>query len=82
MNLTITKITFMHGACSNIECPVCKDGTNMEVDTWLRKKLNVISTGAPRSPWWTVEEQNGDCYRILRGDLKKPGYYDKNPEAQ
>jgi hypothetical protein len=80
MKLTLTKIEFMHGECSNTGCPICKGGTYQDADTWLRKILTVEASGLPKSPWWDVVESNGDCYRALRGDLRLPGYYDKNPE--
>ena len=84
MNLTITKISFMHGSCSDSDCPLCGDphsnSSIKEVDSWLRQYLTILETGCPDSPWWLVEESKGDCYRTLRGDERHPGYYDKNPD--
>ncbi len=82
MKLTYTKIAFMHGQCNNSECPVCRNAPTAEIDIWLRQYLTVQKTGSPKSPWWEVAEPNGDCYRKLRGNLRKPGFYDQNPEAQ
>jgi hypothetical protein len=90
MQLTITKIRFMHGKCSDAECPVChwrtpKDGgdarsmawNKKRVTAWLKKLLTVQPCAAkPDSPWWNVKEEVGTCYRKLRGDLRPPGFYD------
>lgn len=80
MNLTITKIQFMHGRCSDPDCPVCTHRYK-EVPEWLEKRLTIVRVGFPRSPWWEVKESNGDCYRRLRGDLRRPGFYDLNPDV-
>lgn len=69
----------MHGQCTEQDCPVCVNGTYQDADKWLKSKLKVVLSGLPKSPWWEVEESNGDCYRKLRGDLRKPGFYDFNP---
>ena len=95
-NLTITKIKFMHGECDESECPVCRWWTpkggatpktmawnKKRVTEWLKARLTVLpARSKPDSPWWNVEEENGDCYRKLRGNLRNPGYYDEHPEAQ
>jgi hypothetical protein len=52
------------------------------MDEWLRKRLTVITKGAPKSPWWQVKEPNGDCYRKLRGNRRQPGFYVQNSTAQ
>jgi hypothetical protein len=81
--LTWTKIGFMHGACDRADCPVCDDldSSIARVDAWLRCRLTVTGTGVPDSPWWNVVESNGECYRKLRGNLRRPGFYDRNPDA-
>ena len=95
-NLTITKIKFMHGECDEAECPVCRWWTpkhaatpktmawnKKRVTEWLKARLTVLpARSKPDSPWWNVEEENGDCYRKLRRNLRNPGYYDEHPEAQ
>lgn len=80
MKLTYTKIKFMHGRCSSKNCPVCNGNSISSINLWLCARLTILSTGSPKSPWWLVRESNGDCYRLLKGDLRKPGYYDLNPE--
>ena len=83
MKLTWTKISFMHGQCDDDLCPICgRNSSIADIDLWLRKYLTIEKTGSPKSPWWEVREQNGDCYRALRGNLRHPGYYDQNPDAQ
>jgi hypothetical protein len=92
--LTITKIKFMHGECSADECPVChwtageittaaKIYNKKLVTQWLETYLILLpDESKPDSPWWVVENTNGDCYRKLQGDLRYPSYYTKNPNAQ
>ena len=94
--LTITKVKFMHGKCTDAGCPVCGWTTpeggatpqpmarnKTRVTQWLEARLTLLPTRAkPESPWWEVEEPNGDCYRKLRGDLRPPGYYRKHPKAE
>ena len=94
--LTISKIQFMHGTCDENECPVCrwwtpKTGATPKtmtwnckrVQPWLAARLTVLPCKKkPDSPWWLVQEENGDCYRKLKGNLRNPGYNDQNPEAQ
>ena len=86
MNLTITKISYMHGQCNEKFCPLCKGNKEHDprqnINEWIHSKLTVVSTGYPNSPWWEVEEENGDCYRTLRGNMRLPGYYDKNPHVK
>lgn len=79
--LTWTKIGLMHGACDMADCPVCEASCRSVplVDAWVRARLTVFATGAPVSPWWMVSESNGECYRKLRGNLRKPGYHDTGP---
>lgn len=76
----------MHGRCSVVGCPVCspcveRESSIEKLDTWLRMRLTVVSSGMPHSPWWEVEQSNGDCYRKLRGNLRHAGYYDRNPDV-
>lgn len=70
----------MHDRCTDKICPLCTANKKLTVNEWIHMHLTVTETGWPRSPWWNVEESNGDCYRALRGDLRPPGYYDQNPD--
>lgn len=86
MNLTITKIIFMHGQCDEELCPLCKGSKErnpkQNINEWVHLRLSVVKTGYPKSSWWEVEESNGDCYRALRGNLRPLGYYDTHPDVQ
>ena len=77
INITATKIEFMHGECDNWKCPICRRGSVWEYNDWINERLTVVKTGFPRSPWWVVEEETGDCYRKLRGNKRLPGFYDR-----
>lgn len=73
MNLTITKIEFMHGACDDKNCPICNDRNFKSIQKthyWVRQRLTVLNSGYPKSPWWEVKQSNEECYRILKGNKR------------
>lgn len=81
MKITFTKAEFMHGRCNEKTCPFCTAKNRYEsnidkVDEYIKIKLTVIKTGAPKSPWWDVKEDVKQCYQKLRGNLRHKGFYD------
>ena len=77
MNLTITKIKYMHFQCTDKECPICSNDSLEEIDKYIRSRVTVQNSGSPYSPWWYVEEDTRECYRALRGNLRPKGFYDR-----
>lgn len=78
--MTITYLQFVHGRCSDKECPVCrwwtpKDGPSAKsmawnkkrVTSWLKEKgITVLPDRRNDSPFWNVTNSKEECYAKLR----------------
>lgn len=85
MKLTITKIEFMHGSCDEKKCPICNDRrfkSIQKIHYWVLQRLIVTRSGYPKSPWWIVKEENEECYRILKGNLRSTGFNENHSETK
>lgn len=81
MKITFTKLQFMHGKCSKPDCPICDITAPLHlIDKWVSHRLTVYKSGIRGqvwSPWWVVVESEEQAYPILKGDLRRDGFWDQ-----